>query len=88
MRFSEYILNEPLDEGIKDKLKDTAIKAGRKLGIQKAKDAETSGERAKQEKIKSLTAEIEKDSKEATEIFKKARWSVNGKGHTRKTCKF
>ena len=52
MRFSEYILNESLDEGIKDKLKDTAIKAGRKLGIQKAKDAKTSDEKAKEDKFK------------------------------------
>lgn len=64
MKFSEYVMNESLDEGIKDKLKDTAIKAGRKLGIKKAKNAETSGEKADREAKEAEKARKYKESQE------------------------
>lgn len=49
MKFSEYVLETEIDEGIKDKVRDAAIKVGRKLGVKKAKDAETSGEKSERE---------------------------------------
>lgn len=92
MKFSEYVMNESLDEGIKDKLKDAAIKIGAKLGSQKAKSVikakedkerrERKSERdaarrtkvkiARESKAKALAQEIEKASREAVEIVKKA----------------
>lgn len=77
MRFSDYILNaEPLDEGIKDKIKDTAIKAGRKLGIKKAQNSMTSDEKKAADKIKQENEKARLENAhdsvvKATKMFKK-----------------
>ena len=59
LTFSDYILESQTNESLKDKIKDTAIKAGRKLGIKKAKDADTSKEKEYKDALDDLLAELE-----------------------------
>ena len=57
MNFADF--ESQVDEGIKDKVRDTAIKAGRKLGIKKAKNADTSREKVFKDCLDDFLAELE-----------------------------
>lgn len=46
MKFGDFVTRD-INEGIKDTVKDAAIKVGRKLGVKKAQNTQTSGEKKK-----------------------------------------